>query len=80
MGLQHSLVKEICFTGLHDHAADKLPYVFEGAESESTVHSAEILLVDLEPIEIQFLKNPEISIGLSRKQSGRGFGRWRYRI
>ena len=31
--------------------------VFEGAESESAVHSAKILSVDLEPIGIHFFRN-----------------------
>ena len=46
----------------------KSQQVFESAESESVVHSAGILLVDLEPIEIHFLENPWISIVFTQKQ------------
>jgi hypothetical protein len=40
----------------------KSGWVLEGAESEYVVHSAEILLVDFEPIEIHLSRNPGISL------------------
>jgi hypothetical protein len=73
MRLQHSVVSEKYFTALRDQTEDKSPWVFEGGEFESGVHSPEILLVDWKPIGIEPLRNQLMKISFSRKQFDRDF-------